>query len=289
MRDRMHAARVIARTQLVESLLSPGLYVSLTAGLVIGWLLCAGFARAVDSSGFDPRLSGFWSFATRALSGGFGPVFVERLLSEGPFLAVLAASFAPVFLVLATGSVFRFGLEKNAGAIELIVYGPADGTAFFIGSFVKDAVLCAGALGLLTLYFLVIAAAQNLVVGPMFFAALPVVFLLALAIFAFGILCSVGAGHAAAALAVFLGIGALFTAMLAGSLSAAGSSARAAAETVSAVLQWISPLFYASLCARAYGGGSATEYAAGLALLCALTGAVLAGCHLLIRRTGVRA
>src|SRR5208337_3175910 len=160
-----------------------------SAGLAIGWLLCAGFARAVDSSGFDPRLSAFWSFATRALSGGFGPVFVERLLSEGPFLAILAATFAPVFLVLAASSVFRFGLEKNAGAIELIVYGPADGTAYFIGTLIKDAALSAGALGLLTLYFLVIAAAQNLVVGPMFFAALPVVFLLALAIFAFGILC----------------------------------------------------------------------------------------------------
>jgi hypothetical protein len=289
MRDRMHAARGVARTQLAESLLSPGLYVSVSAGLIIGWLLCAGFARAVDSSGFDPRLSGFWSFATRALSGGFGPVFVERLLSEGPFLAILAASFAPVFLVLATSSVFRFGLEKNAGAIELIVYGPADGTACVIGSFIKDAVLSASALVLLTLYFLVIAAAANLAVGPMFFAALPVVFLVALAFFAFGILCSIAAGHAAAALAVFLGIGALFTAMLAGSLSASGSPVRAAAETVSTVAQWFSPLCYASLCARAWAGGSAPQYAAGLVLLCGLTGALLAGCHLLIRRTGVRA
>jgi hypothetical protein len=289
MRDRVHAARVIARTQLVESLLSPGLYVSLSAGLVIGWLMCAGFARAVDSSGFDPRLSGFWSFVTRALSGGFGPVFVERLLSEGPFLAILAASFTPVFFILATGSVFRFGVEKNAGAVELLVYGPADGTSYFLGSFFKDAALSAAALGVLTTYFLGIAAALNLAVGPMFLAALPVVFLLALAIFAFGILCSAAAGHAAAALALFLGIGALFTVMAAGSLTGADSSVRAAAEGVSAVVQWVSPLYYASLCARAWGGGSGLGYAEGLTLLAALTTAVLAGCHLLIRRRGVRA
>jgi hypothetical protein len=288
MRDRMHAARVIARVHLVESLLSPALYVSLSAGLVVGWLLCAGFARAVDSSGFDPRLSGFWSFATRAVSGGFGPVFVERILSEGPFLAILATSFAPAFLVLATSSVFRFGLEKNAGAIELFAYGPADGTSYFIGSFIKDAVLSAGALCVLTLYFLLIAAAENLVVGPMLFAALPVVFLLALAFFAIGILCSIAAGHAASAMAVFLGIGALFTAMLAGSLSTAGSPARAVAEAASTGLQWVSPLYYAWLCARAWGGGSLPQYAAGLALMCALTVAVLAGCHVLIRRAGVR-
>lgn len=289
MRDRMHAAGVVARMQLKESLLSPGLYVSLSAGLFISWLLCADFTRAVDSSGFDPRLSGFWSFATRALSGAFGPVFVEKLFTEGPFLAILAASFAPFFFVLAIGSVFRFGLEKNAGAIELIVYGPADGTSYFIGSFLKDAALSAFALALLTLYFLALASVQNLVVGPMFLAALPVLFILALGIFSFGILCSVATGHAAAALALFLGIGTLFTAMTVGSLSSAGSSVRAAAETVSAGLQWFSPLYYASLCARAYGGGSAPAYAVGLALLAALTAAVLLGCHLLIRRKGVRA
>ena len=289
MRDRMHAAGVVARTQLMESMLAPGLYVALSAGLIIGWLLCADFARAVDSSGFDPRLSGFWAVAVRTLSGVFGPVFVERLLTEGPFLAILAASFTPVFLVLAVGSVVRFGLEKNAGAIELIVYGPADGTAYFVGSFIKDAVLSACALGLLTLYFLVLSAAWNLVVGPMFLTALPVVFLLSLAIFAFGILCSVAAGHTAAALALFLGIGTLFTTMTVGSLSAAGTPVRAAAETVSSVFQWFSPLYYASLCARAYGGGNAPEYVAGLALLAALTGVVLVGCHLLIGQKGVRA
>jgi hypothetical protein len=289
MRDRAHAAHVIARTQLLESLLSPGLYVSLTAGMVIGWLMCAGFARAVDSSGFDPRLSGFWSFITRTLAGGFGPVFVERLLSEGPFLAILGAAFAPVFFILATGSVFRFGVEKNAGAVELLVYGPADGTAYFLGSFFKDAALSAVSLGVLSAYFLGIAAALNLAAGPMFLAALPVVFLVALAVFAFGIFCSVAVGHASAALALFLGIGALFTVMAAGSLAGADSSVRAAAEGVSAVLQWISPLYYASLCARAWGRGSAAGYAEGLALLAMLTAAVLAGCHLLIRRRGVRA
>ncbi len=80
-----------------------------------------------------------------------------------------------------------------------------------------------------------------------------------------------------------------FRRMAAGSLGAAGSSVRAAAEAASTGLQWFSPLFYAALCARGYGGGSAPEYAAGLALLAVLTAAVLVLCHLLIRRKGVRA
>lgn len=289
MGERWHAARVLGRVQLREALLSPALYVALSAGMLIGWLLCTGFTSAVDSSGFDPRLNGAWAIATRALSGAFGPVFVDRLLTEGPFLAVLAASYAPVILVLAIGSVVRLGTEKNAGAVELIVYGPADGISYFLGSFMKDAALSAGALCLLALYFLALAAAQNLVLGPMFLAALPVALLLCLAISAFGILCSIAAAHAAAALALFLGIGAVFSTVAVGSLGTAGTTARAAAETASAVVRWFSPLSYASLCARGYGGGSAALYAAGLALLAALTAAVLAVCALIITRRGVRA
>ena len=48
MRDRMHAARVVARTQVVESMLSPGLYVALSAGFIIGWLLCTLLGYKLD-------------------------------------------------------------------------------------------------------------------------------------------------------------------------------------------------------------------------------------------------
>jgi ABC-type transport system involved in multi-copper enzyme maturation permease subunit len=289
MHERVHAMRVVARTQLKESLLSPGLYVALSLGLVIGWLLCSGFVQSIDSSGFDPRLNGFWDFATRALSGAFGPVFVERLLAEGPFLAILVASVSPILLFLAIGSVFRFGMEKATGAVELFAYGPADGTAYFLGSFIKDAILTAGAIVVLTPYFILLAAVQNLVIGPQFYAALPVVFLLSLSLSAFGILCSTIVSHAAAALALFLAIGVVFCGSMAGSLSASGSSVGAAAEVASTVLQWFSPLHYAAMCARGYGGGSVLGYAGGLVLLAALSAAVLVGSHLLIRRRGVRA
>jgi hypothetical protein len=289
MHERVHAMRVVARTQLKESLLSPGLYIALSLGLLIGWLLCSGFVRSIDSSGFDPRLNGFWDSATRALSGAFGPVFVEKLLAEGPFLAILAASVTPLLLFLAIGSVFRFGMEKAAGAVELFAYGPADGTAYFLGSFIKDAILSAGALVVLTAYFILLAAAQNLVVGPLFFAALPVVLLLSLSLSAFGILCSTVVSHAAAALALFLAVGVVFCGAMAGSMSASGSSLRAAGTAASTVIQWFSPLHYAAISARGYGGGSLLGYAGGLVLLAALSVAVLVGSHLLVRWRGVRA
>jgi ABC-type transport system involved in multi-copper enzyme maturation permease subunit len=289
MRERLHAMKVVARTQLTESLLSPGVYVALAIGMGIGWLLCAGFVRSVDSSGFDPRLNGFWDFATRAISGAFGPVFVERMFSDGPFLAILIISVAPVVLFLAIGSVFRFGMEKATGAVELIVYGPADGTAYFLGSVIKDAALSLGALAVLTLYFLLLAWVQNLVIGPFFFAFLPVIFLLSLSLSAFGILCSTIVSHAAAALALFIALGLLFCAVMAGSLGSSVSAVRQAAQVASAVIQWVSPLYYAAMSARGFGGGSALGYSSGLLLMLILSAVVLLASHFIIRRRGVRA
>jgi hypothetical protein len=289
MRERLHATAVVARTQLQESLLSSGPYVAIAAGLAVGFRLCEGFVRAVDSSGFDSRLDSVWDFLTRALSGAFGAVFVEKLFTEGPFLAILVGSFLPILLYLAIASVFRFGMEKATGAVELFAYGPADGTSYFLGSFLKDAVLWAGSLALLTAYCAILAAAQNLVIGLQFFAALPVVFLLALSLSALGILCSSLASHPAAALALFCAVVLVFVGAMAGSLGTAISAARAAAGVASLVIQWVSPLFYAALAARCYGAGNVAAYLGALTLLAALSAAILALSHLVIRRKGVRA
>ena len=287
-KERLHATAVIARTQLKELLLSPGPYAALAAGLAIGWALCSGFAHAIDSSGFDPRLDPVWDLVTRAFSGAFGPVFVERMLAEGPFLLVLVVSAAPLMLLLVIGTVVRLGLDKATGALELLVYGPADGTSCFLGSFVKDAAISVAGLALIALYCVLLAAARNLAVGPMALAAIPVLFLVALSVSALGILCAILLANAGAALALFAAVCLLFLGTLAGSLGAAVSTFRAGAEIASTIIQWLSPFSYARLCAQGYGGGSALEYAAGLVLLCVLTAAILSAGHLVIRRRGVR-
>jgi hypothetical protein len=288
MRERLHATAVIARTQAMELLLTPGPYAALAAGLAIGWMLCSGFARAIDSSGFDPRLDPVWDILTRAFSGTFGPVFVERMLAEGPFLLILAASSVPLILLLVIGSVARFGTDKASGALELIVSGPADGTSCFLGSFVKDAAATAAGLGVIALYCALLAAARNLSVGPMALAAIPVIFLAALSISAIGLFCSILVANAGAALTLFAAVCLLFLGTLAGSLGASVSPFRAGAQIASRAIQWLSPFYYARLCAQGYGGGSALEYGGGLGLLVVLTTAVLAAGHLVIRRRGVR-
>jgi hypothetical protein len=288
MRERLHATAVIARTQATELLLSPGPYAALAAGIAIGWVLCSGFAGAIDSSGFDPRLDPAWDFLTRAFSGAFGPVFVERMLAEGPFLLILAASSVPLLVLLVIGSVVRFGTDKASGALELIVSGPADGTSCFLGSFLKDAAAAAAGLVVIALYCAVLATARNLSVGPTALAAVPVIFLVALSISAIGLLCSILVANAGAALALFAAVCLVFLGTLAGSLGASVSSFRAGAQAASRVIQWLSPFYYAGLCAEGYGGGRPLEYGGGLCLLAVLTAAVLAAGHLVIRRRGVR-
>jgi hypothetical protein len=278
----MHAAAVIARRQAQETLLSPGLYITLALGLLLGWFLVNGFASSIDSSGFNPGMSPLYDIVGRSFGGVFGASFVDKLFAEGPFALALFVSFLPVFLFLSISSVFRFGQEKTAGAVELLAYGPADGTAYFAASFLKDALFSLLALAIIAVFLAVLAAADNLALGPLYLTALPVLFFLTLPMFAYGVLCSIISANAASALATFLGILVVFLALLIGALSVAGNS-------VPAIVQWISPFFYASLSIRAAQGGSAGAVLGGMALTLVLSAVLLGVSHLAIRRRGVRA
>ena len=152
MKRRLRAALVIARRQAFETLLSPGLYVTLALGLLLGFFLVSGFAASIDSAGFNPTLNPVYDMLGRSLAGAFGSAFVEKLFAEGPFLFALLVSFFPVFLFLSISSVFRFGQEKNAGALELLAYGPADGTSYIVASFLKDIAFTAASLALIVAF-----------------------------------------------------------------------------------------------------------------------------------------
>jgi hypothetical protein len=289
MKGRLHAALVIARRQAFETLLSPGLYVTLALGLLLGFFLVASFAASIDSAGFNPTINPLYDMLARSLAGIFGPAFVGKLFAEGPFLFALLVSFLPVFLFLSISSVFRFGQEKSAGAVELLAYGPVDGTSYIVASFLKDVAFSAAALALIATFFGVAASLGNLVLGPLFLTFLPVLFAIALAFFAYGVLCSVLSANASSALAVFIGILLVFLLVLAGSLSIASASVRTVASIAAAVLQWISPFFYACLCLRAVHGGSIAGVLGGIGLLLVLAAALIGAGHLAISRRGVRA
>ncbi len=289
MTGRLHAAFVIARRQAFETILAPGLYVTVALGLLLGWFLASGFAVSIDSAGFNPALNPMYDVLGRALTGIFGSALVGKLFAEGPFLLALIVSFLPVFLFLGISSVSRFGQEKNAGAVELLAFGPADGTSYILASFFKDALFAALSLVVITGFLAAAAALGNLVLGPLFLASLPVLFALSLPVFAYGILCSVLSSNASSALGTFLGILLVFVLVFAGSLSIASTAVRTAASAAAAVLQWISPLYYATLCMKAVQGSSVAGLLGGIGLQLVLSAALLAAGHLAISRRGVRA
>ena len=289
MSPRFRSIGVIAKRQAFDALISPGFYLTLVIGLLLQYALASGFARAVDSSGFNPPLWPLYDVLSRSLEGAFGKTFVEALFAEGPLPLAFAVSFAPVFLFIAVSSVFKFGLERSAGAIELIVYGPADGTSYFVASYVKDLFLAILAIIVLLAFTVLTAAIYNYVVGPQLIRAALVAFFLALALLAYGVLASMLTANAASSLALFLGIVAFFLAVLLGSFSIVSEYVRNLSSVLAWAFSWISPFFYGALSLRAATAGNGFGFAGGLALLALLAGALLLASHFIMRVRGVRA
>lgn len=289
MTGRIRSARVIAFRQVFESLVSPGFYIILSLSLALGCLLAAGFAASIDTSGFNPKLSPLYDFIARVIGGSFGASFLEKLFAEGPLAFALAVSFAPMLFYLSVSSVFRFGHEKNAGAVELLVYGPADGTSYVLAAFLKDIALSIFTLVVLAGALLAAGGLSGVVPGSLFGTMLAVVPLACLAIFAYAALCSILTSNATSSLALFIGIQTVFILLLAGSFAIVSEPVRSVSSIAAALLQWISPLFYASLCFRAAQSAQGPMFAAGSVLLLLLSAVVLFAGHLAISRTGVRA
>ena len=285
---RLHAAAVIVRRRLLESALGPGYYAVLTGGLVLAWLLVAGFVRAVDSSGFDYTLYPAYNLIGSALAGAFGATFTAKLFAEGPFLFTLYAAFLPVLLYLAVSSVFRFGLEKKVGAVELLTYGPADAAAYLLAALVKDLLLTLVSLAALLLFLLAAAGLNNLVLGPAFFASLIILFFVAAAVYGYGILAASLTDNSASAVALFLGVILLFGGVMAGSFTVVQGYARDLAGVAARAIQWLSPLFYWTLALRAAEVGDWGTYVGAALLLALLAAALLWAGHLIMKLRGVR-
>jgi len=288
MSQRAHATNVLAKRRILETLISPGFYVAQTIGLVLAYLLVIGFVRAIDSSGFNYALNPAYELIGRSLVGAFGETFVEKLFSEGPFLFTLYVAFLPVLLYLAVSSVFRFGLEKKVGALELLTYGPADGTSYFLAALVKDILMTAIYLVVLFVFLLIAGLLNNLILGPSFYYSLIILFFLSAAIYAYGIFASTLTDNSASAIAVFLGLILFFIIIMMGSFTVVSGYVRNLASVFAWIVKWISPLFYWDLALRVIAVGNWGVYFLGIGLLLALTAVILFISHLTIKARGVR-
>jgi len=289
MSDRTRSTLVIARRRLLDSFINPGFYVTLSISLAIAFAAVVSFAAAVDSSGFNYRLSPLYDVVGGLIVGAFGDALLAKTFAQGPLLFALHGAFVPVLLYLAFASVYRFGAERSSGALELYTYGPTDATAYFLGSVMKDAVLTLVALASILLFLLALAAVDNLAITPALLTSAEVLFLAALGIYAYGVLVSVCVDNGSAALSIFIAAVATFFLFLIGSYAIAVGYAASLVSMVSRVVGWFSPLAYWALFLRSREAAEAGGLILALAGEIALTALLLAASHLIVRARGVRA
>jgi hypothetical protein len=285
---RINAARVIAKLKIFEAFINPGLYIAATVGFLLGYFLIKGFIGAIDSSGFNYSLNPFYDLIGRSIEGAMGQTFLNKIFAEGPFLFALYVCFIPMLLFLAMSSVFRFGLEKKVRALELLSYGPADGTSYFMGSLIKDFLFTLLYIFALFLFLGLAALINNLAMGPMFFYSLPLIFLISLAIYALGILASTLTDSAATAVAFLAGVLVFFLIILFGSFTIVSAYVRNVANVFAWIVKWLSPFFYWNIGLRAAETGNVPMYIVSLLLLILLIVVILFLSNLIIKRRGVR-
>jgi len=288
MSDRLHATIAIGRRRLYESLIHPGYYVALTAGLAVAYAFAAGFVRSIDSSGFDYTLNPLYNFVGGMMSGAFGAPFVGRVFARGPFLFAAHISFLPVLLYLAMTSIYRFGTEKSSGAIELLCYGPADGTSYFLASLSKDVILTAVSLAAFLGFFVAAGLVENLAITTALLVSLPLLFFSALCIYSYGVLVSVISDGANTALALFITGVLVFGISLVGSQAIVGGYLQSLSTVAAWVLKWFSPFFYWSFSMKAWSNDQIGLLFVGLLGQMVLTTTVLVGSHFLAKAKGVR-
>jgi hypothetical protein len=285
----LNAVRVIAKRKLFEVAITPGYYIALTISLVIGFILVYFFADAVGSSGFRPEANPVYDLISKSFGGMFGLTFVDKLFAEGPYLFALFISFLPVLIYLALSSAFKFGFEKNVGAIELIAYGPADGTSYILASLAKDIICTIASLIVLLAFFALSALINNLVLGPGFFFTLILVFFFAVAVYAYGILASVVTDNEASSVALLAAIFVLFAFIQIGSFALVSGYVKNLTGFLSWIARWISPVFYWQMGLDAIDAGNGLFFAGNIAFMIIVACISLFGSHLILRARGVRA
>jgi hypothetical protein len=256
--------------------------------MVISLLVVKGFIGAIDSSGFNYTLHPVFDLITRSLSGAFGGTFVTKLFSEGPCVFGLFFSFLPMLFYLASSSVFKFGHEKNTGIIELIIYGPADGTSYIIASLIKDLILTIFYIAEILVFNWITAVINNLALGPMYFYFMGILFFLSMTVYSYGIFSSVITENPASALTLFIGIILFFSIIQMGSFMIIRGYISNFSNITASIIKWISPLFYLNLGIKAFYFRGIANYAESLVLFLGLNFVLIFSSHLILKIRGIR-
>jgi hypothetical protein len=286
MNSRLHTLFVLTRKKIIETMISPVFPIICTVGLVLGYLTVTGFIGSIDSDGINPALNPAFELVLKFMSGVFGESFLHKLFSEGPSAFALIIAYIPVLLYLSISAVFKFGLEKNAGALELVIYGPVSTTMYFIAGFLRNLIFSLGYLAVCAIILLLYSLLTNTVAGFMFFTVFILLFFLSLAVYAYSAFSSVIPSNGLASLPIFLSITIFFIVLQLGTLTVGSGYVLDIWSAASWVFQWISPFFYFSLGFTSLDYNNVLLLLLSLFLLTVLTSALLTMSHMIARQKG---
>jgi hypothetical protein len=289
MKTRFHAAQVISKRMLFEMFIHPWFYVflafSLAGGLSVVWT----FVQSIGTSGiFRFSQEGLQDPSLRFLLSSFGSTFCEKIFREGPFFFALCYSSLPVFLYLSMSAAFTFGNERTAGAIELITYGPADGTSCFLALLMRNMAGSIIMLITLILFFFIAAFLNNIALGYIFFYTLLLIFFLFLSMYSYVIFASVLSNSSSSSLALTIFFYLFFFSLQIGSFQIVQQDVRQYVHSIFLVARWISPLYYWTKGIEAAGYGNIPGYFLSLLFLFLLSFVLLCASHFILKRKGVR-
>ena len=288
MKAMLHATKALLKRRIQETFISPGVYITQSISLFLAYFLIQGFIKSIGSSGFNPQLHPLYDLIDRLLQGAFGTAFSENIFSEGPFVFALHICFIPMLIYLSISSTFRFGLDKKIGALALFTFGPANATSYFLSALIKDIIMTLLHLLVLILFFVVCASSNNLVIGPMFFFSISLLFFLSISIFAYATMASTSASNPTSAVGIFVGIMILFLTILVGSFTIITGYVQTYLQKLATIINWISCFSYWSEGLRAADAKNWIVLIINLVLQLILSLIVITISHFIIKLKGVR-
>ena len=289
MNFRAHAVSAIGKTRLRETLIQPGFYIAAAVGLLVAFVVQYAFSLSVGSGGFEPSLNRLFEVVGRVLTSTFGETFVDELFADGPYLFALFAAFVPVYLYVVISSLFRSGMEKQVGAMELLTSGPADGTACYLAALVRDVTVTFIYLLALLGAFAAGSLFHNLAITPRVVLGFVQLLFVALLFFAYATFLGSATNGPISALISDIGLTLLFVLIYGAKYAVIGGGVRSVAASVGIVLEWLSPLHYWKLGAESAAMQQWTGVLLALIALAGLSGVLIVGSHLILSRKGARA
>ena len=289
MKARIHAAKTISKRMLFELFIHPWFYIFLAAGLLSGLSAILMFLQSIGPSGVTQvDVGGLYNPYIGFLLNSFGPVFLEKLFRQGPFFFALCYSCYPMVIYLSMSTAFKFGYEKNVGALELIVYGPADGTSYLIASLIKNMLASMIFLIILFLFFALGALLNNLVLGSTFFFAFFLLFFFLTALYCYAIFSSSISNGPASACAISILFYIVFLSLQIGIFQIIQKDVRYYSHIISRILQWISPVYYWYKGMESVEYANSTGYFLNLLFLVLLSSVLLLASHFILKKNGVQ-